>query len=89
MVGLRGWQRIVWWATECGQRYHGEWTVLGYDEGQLKDISQTNKRSLFVHVAASMGGHDGKDSGAKDDMSDEEENNHVIDLPDDDFGVES
>jgi len=44
-----------------------------------------NKRGSVVHVAATMGGHDGADIEGEE-MSDEEGLNpaHVINLPDDD-----
>jgi len=45
-----------------------------------------NRRGSFMHVAASMGGHNGAEM-EEDDMLDEEDINHAhaIDLPDDDI----
>ena len=44
-----------------------------------------NKRGSFVHVAATMGGHNGAEM-EEEEVSDEEDMNqtHTIDLPDDD-----
>jgi len=44
-----------------------------------------NKRGSFVHVAVTMGGHNGAEM-EEEEMSDEEGNNqsYVIELPDDD-----
>ena len=58
---------------------------MGSDERELEDISQQNKRESFVHVAATMGGHNGAEM-EEEEMSDEEGNNQscVIELPDDD-----
>ena len=45
-------------------------------------------RGSFVYITASMGSHIGGDV-EEEEMSEEEGNNHVIDLPDDDIEDEN
>ena len=47
-----------------------------------------NKRSSFVHIAASMGGHVDEKSRQENISGEEEENNHDIDLPGEEFDDE-
>ena len=51
----------------------------------LRAYLDKNKRGSFVHVAASMGGHNGEEM-EEDEMLDEEDMNqlHTIHLPNDD-----
>ena len=48
-------------------------------------ISKNNKRGSCVHVAASMGGHNGEEMEEKEILDEEDTNqSHTIHLPNDD-----